>query len=121
MRDAGHWTAPLAQSPKALKHAAGFAAIMVALLVGAADAWADTSTGFTFRITCGSETAVVVSPTGPAAVGQDTSSTKVFILSYGALQAPGRFPVGKVMLCDLENLTTGDFFEDLPFLIQGAP
>jgi hypothetical protein len=124
MTNSGEWPASLARSPlKTLKRAvaATFAAVIAALLVGAADASADTSTGFVFRITCGSETATIVSPTGPAAVGQDTSSTQVFVLAYGALNAPQGFPTGKVMLCDLENLTTGSTFEDLPFLIVGAP
>jgi hypothetical protein len=100
---------------------AAFAALIAALVVAPAGASADTSTGFVLRITCGSETATIVSPTGPAAVGQDTSSTGVFVLAVGALFAPERFPAGKVMLCDLENLTTGSSFEDLPFLITGAP
>jgi hypothetical protein len=45
----------------------------------------------------------------------------VFVLAVGVLLAPERFPAGKVVLCDLENLTTGDSFEDLPFLLRGAP
>jgi hypothetical protein len=72
-------------------------------------------------ITCGSETTTIVSPTSPAAVGQDISSTAVFVLAVGALVAPERFPEGKVVLCDLKNLTTGSTFEDLPFLVRGAP
>jgi hypothetical protein len=39
----------------------------------------------------------------------------------GALFAPERFPEGKVVICDLTNLTTEDTFEDLPFLVRGAP
>jgi hypothetical protein len=48
-------------------------------------------------------------------------STRVFVLAVGALLAPEGFPEGKVVLCDLENLTTGNTFEDLPFLRKGAP
>ncbi len=73
------------------------------------------------EITCGSETTTTVSPTSPAAVAQDVSSTRVFVLAVGAFFAPERFPEGKVVICDLENLTTGNSFEDLPFLIRGAP
>ncbi len=90
-------------------------------LGAAAAASADTRTGYVLRITCGSETAMIVSPTSAAAVGQDISSTRVFVLAVGALTAPDRFPAGKVVLCDFENLTTGDSFEDLPFLMRGAP
>ena len=91
------------------------------MLVGASGASADTRTGFVLRITCGSETTTIVSPTSAAAVGQDVESTRVFVLAVGALLAPERFPEGKVVLCDLENLTTGNTYEDLPFLIKGAP
>jgi hypothetical protein len=97
------------------------AAAIATLIAGVAGASADSSTGFVLRITCGSETATIVSPTSPAAVGQDIESTRVFVLAVGALFAPERFPAGKVVLCDLENLTTGDSFEDLPFLLKGAP
>ena len=101
--------------------AATFAVVIATLLIGAASASADTRTGFVLRIMCGSETATIVSPTGPAAVGQDISSTRVFVVAVGALFAPERFPAGKVMLCDFENLTTGTSSEDVPFLITGAP
>jgi hypothetical protein len=73
------------------------------------------------EITCGSETTTTVSPTSPAAVAQDISSTQVLVLAVGALFAPGRFPEGKVVICDLKNLTTGNTFEDLPFLVRGPP
>jgi hypothetical protein len=33
----------------------------------------------------------------------------------------GAVPEGKVVLCDLKNLTTGSEFEALPFLVAGAP
>lgn len=95
------------------------AAAMLTAGVGAASA--DTSTGFVILITCGSKTTTVVSPTGPAAVGQDIESTGVVVLAVGALFAPEHFPAGKVVLCDLENLTTGSKFEDLPFLLTGGP
>jgi hypothetical protein len=122
MTDLGNRPASLARSLRTLKRVAAFAAALATLLVGAAGASADTRTGFEFRITCGSETAIIVSPTFPAAAGQDTSSTRVFVLAVGAFFAPERFPAGKVMLCDLENLTTEDPpIEDLPFLIRGAP
>jgi hypothetical protein len=91
------------------------------LIAGVGGASADTSTGFVLLITCGSETTTVVSPTGPAAVGQDIASSDVVVLAVGALFAPEHFPAGKVVLCDLENLTTGSKFEDLPFLLTGAP
>jgi hypothetical protein len=106
---------------RAIKRSIASALAALAALMGAATASADTSTGFVLEITCGSETTTIVSPTGPAAVGQDVASTRVFVLAVGAFNAPERFPVGKVMLCDLKNLTTGNSFEDLPFLIKGAP
>jgi N-methylhydantoinase B/oxoprolinase/acetone carboxylase alpha subunit len=123
MTESANRTASFAGSSRTLKQAVGaaLAAVIATLLVGTAGASADTSTGFVLRITCGSETATIVSPTSPAAVGQDISSTRVFVLAVGALFAPERFPAGKVMLCDLENLTTGSSFEDLPFLVTGAP
>ena len=99
---------------------AGFAAAIV-MLVGASGASADPKKGFVIRITCGSETTTTVSPTIPAAVTHDPESTQVFVLAVGEFFAPERFPEGKVVLCDLENLTTGNTFEDLPFLIKGAP
>ena|SRR5918996_215866 len=101
--------------------AAAFAVAIATLVAGAGGASADTSTGFVIEITCGSETTTTVSPTSPAAVAQDISSTRVFVLAVGALFAPERFPEGKVVICDLTNLTTGDSFEDLPFLVRGAP
>jgi hypothetical protein len=100
---------------------ASCAAAITFLVVGAGAASADTHTGFVFTVTCGSITTTIVSPTGPAAAGQDVSSTGVIILAYGAIFAPSSFPAGKVVFCDLVNLTTGDSFEDLPFLIKGAP
>ena len=123
MRDSESRRRPFSPSLKALKRsvAAAFAAAIATLIVGAAGASADTKTGFVLRITCGSETTTIVSPTSPAAVGQDIESTRVFVLAVGALFAPEQFPAGKVVLCDLENLTTGDTFEDLPFLLKGAP
>ena len=100
---------------------AACAAAITFLVVGVGAASADTHTGFVLTVTCGSITTTIVSPTGPAAASQDVSSTGVIILAYGAIFAPSRFPAGKVVFCDLVNLTTGDSFEDLPFLIQGAP
>jgi len=91
------------------------------LLVGAGVASADTHTGFVLTVTCGGTTTTVVSPTGPAAASQDVSSTGVIILAYGAIFASSSFPAGKVVYCDLVNLTTGHSFQDVPFLIQGAP
>jgi hypothetical protein len=107
---------------KALKRSvvAGLAATIV-MLIGASGASADPKNGFVIRITCGSETTTTVSPTIPAAVAHDPASTRVFVLAVGEFFAPEQFPEGKVVLCDLENLTTGDTFEDLPFLIKGAP
>ena len=107
---------------KALRRSvvAGLAAAIV-MLVGASGASADPTKGFVIRITCGSETTTTVSPTIPSAVALDPESTQVFVLAVGAFFAPEQFPAGKVVLCDLENLTTGDTFEDLPFLVRGAP
>jgi hypothetical protein len=123
MTAAQNGSASFGASWRTLKRAvaATFAVVIATLLFGAAGASADTSTGFVLRITCGSETATIVSPTSPAAVGQDISSTRVFVVAVGALFAPERFPAGKVMLCDFENLTTGSSFEDFPFLITGGP
>lgn len=114
---------PLAPSSKALKRsfAAAIATTIAALVVGVTGAAGDTSTGFVLTVSCGSETATIVSPTSPAAAGQDVASTRVFVLAVGALFAPEHFPAGKVVLCDLDNLTTGSSFEDLPFLVKGAP
>jgi hypothetical protein len=101
---------------------AACAAAITTLVVGAGAASADTHTGFVLTVTCGSNPPItVVSPTGPAAASQDVSSTGVIILAYGAIFAPSSFPSGKVVLCDLVNLTTGNSFKDVPFLIQGAP
>jgi hypothetical protein len=123
MRDSENRARAFLPALRALKRsvAAALAAAVATLILGAAAASADTSTGFVFEITCGSETATLVSPTSPAAVGQDVESTRVFVLAVGAFFAPERFPAGKIMLCDLKNLTTGSSFEDLPFLITGAP
>jgi hypothetical protein len=123
MTDSAKRRRSVALSLRALKRslAAAFAIAIATLVAGAAGAYADTSTGFVLEITCGSETTTIVSPTGPAAVGQDISSTEVFVLAYGALFAPEQFPEGKVVLCDLKNLTTGNTFEDLPFLVTGTP
>ena len=93
----------------------------IGMLTGAGVASADTSTGYVGEIICGNETTRVVTPTGPAAASQDVSSTRTIVLAYGALFAPERFPAGKVVLCDFVNLTTGNSFEDLPFLVTGAP
>jgi hypothetical protein len=97
------------------------AAAIAILVVGAGAASADTHTGYVLTVTCGSITTTVVSPTGPAAASQDVSSTGVIILAYGAIYASSSFPAGKVEYCDLVNLTTGNSFQDVPFLIQGAP
>jgi hypothetical protein len=123
MRDSAKQRRSIAVSLTVLKRSvtAAFAIAIASLVAGAAGASADTSTGFVLEITCGSETTTVVSPTGPAAVGQDISSSSVFVLAVGALFAPDRFPEGKVVLCDLKNLTTGSSFEDLPFLVTGSP
>jgi hypothetical protein len=101
--------------------AGAFAVVIATFIAGAGGASADTSTGFVIEITCGSETTTTVSPTSRAAVAQDISSPRVFVLAVGALLAPERFPQDKVVICDLENLTTGNSFEDLPFLVRGAP
>jgi hypothetical protein len=101
----------------------GIAVVLAVLVIGAGVASADTHTGFVLTITCdGGPTTTIVSPTDPAAAGQDVSSTQVFVLAYGAIFASSHFPAGKVQYCDLENLTTGNSFQDVPFLIlQGAP
>jgi hypothetical protein len=100
---------------------AACAAVVTILVVGAGAASADTHTGYVLTVTCGSITTTVVSPTGPAAASQDVSSTGVIILAYGAFHASSSFPAGKVEYCDLVNLTTGNSYQDVPFLIQGAP
>jgi hypothetical protein len=101
----------------------GIAVVLAVLVMGAGVASADTHTGFEFRITCdGGPATTIVSPTNLAAAGQDVSSTQVFVLAYGAIFASSHFPAGKVQYCDLENVATGEIFEDLPFLIlQGPP
>jgi hypothetical protein len=96
------------------------AVVLVVLVLGAGVASADTHTGFVLTVTCGRTTTTVVSPTDPAAASQDISSTGVFILAYGAIFASSHFPADKVQYCDLENLTTGHSFKDVPFLI-GPP
>jgi hypothetical protein len=91
------------------------------LVTGVAGASADTHTGFTIELTCGSTPATIVSPTNLAAAGQDINGTGVYVLAVGAYLRPNQFPAGKVMVCDLHNLTTGGTFTDLPFLVRGAP
>jgi hypothetical protein len=123
MRESAEQRRSFAPRLRALRRsvAGAFAVAIATFIAGAGGASADTSTGFVIEITCGSETTTTVSPTSPAAVAQDISSTRVFVLAVGALFAPERFPEGKVVICDLENLTTGNSFEDLPFLVRGAP
>jgi hypothetical protein len=91
------------------------------LLIAAPAATADTHTGYVVDITCDGVTTTYVTPTSPAAVAQDVSSTHVAVLSYGAYLVPDHFPAGKVVYCDLDNLTTGNSYTDLPFLVVGAP
>jgi|GEM_PF-6644837 len=90
-------------------------------LVGSGVAAADTHTGYVLTITCGTTTTTVVSPTSPAAAAQDVSSTQTIVFAAGAYFAPDHFPAGNVVYCDLYNVTTGNFFPDLPFLVKGAP
>jgi hypothetical protein len=97
------------------------AVALAVLVMGTGVASADTHTGYVLTITCGSTTTTIVSPTNPAAAGQDVLSTGVFILAYGAIYASSSFPSGKVEYCDLDNLTTGNSYQDVPFLIQGRP
>lgn len=114
------WVLP-ALSRRAKRSAtAAFAAAAATLALGAGGASADTHTGYVLTVTCGSTTTTVVSPTDPAAASQDVSSTGVYILAYGAIYASSRFPASKVQYCDLSNLTTGNSYTDVPFLIQGA-
>jgi hypothetical protein len=123
MRDSDRRRGSSVSLRKAIRRpvAAAFAAAVAVVLMGTGVASADTGTGFVLTITCDGVTTTVVSPTGPAAASQDVSSTGVVILAYGALFAPGTFPVGKVVLCDIHNLTTGNSFEDIPFLVTGPP
>jgi hypothetical protein len=100
---------------------AACAVALATLVMGAGVASADTHTGYVLTVTCGTTTTTVVSPTDPAAASQDVSSTGVIILAYGAIYASSSFPAGKVEYCDLTNLTTGNSYQDVPFLIQGAP
>lgn len=113
----------LVLSRRAVKRSvmAAFAAALVMPVIGTGVASADTHTGYVLTVTCGTTTTTVVSPTGPAAASQDVSSTGVIILAYGAIYASNSFPAGKVEYCDLHNLTTGNSYTDVPFLIQGAP
>ena len=110
---------PGPRSRKLLRRATLLSTAMVASLsVGIGTASGDTSTGFDFTIECGTLSATLVSPTIPAAVAQDVDSRRVFVLAVGALVAPtGKFPENRLMTCTLHNLTTGNTFEDLPFLI----
>jgi hypothetical protein len=101
--------------------AATLVTAIAALLASAGGASADTHTGYVLQITCDGQTTTIVSPTGPAAAGQDTSSTAVYVLAVGAFFAPDHSPAGKVVLCDLDNLTTGNSYTGLPFLVPGAP
>ena len=119
MRGTHHRRATAAPSPKLLRRATVAIAAVVALLsTGVGTASADTSTGFDFTIECGTESATLVSPTIPAAVAQDVHSSRVFVIAVAALVAPtGKFPENKLMTCTLHNLTTGNTFEDLPFLV----
>jgi len=119
MKDTDHRQGPGARSRKLGRRATVLITAMVAFLsVGIGTASGDTSTGFDFTIECGTLSATLVSPTSPAAVAQDVDSSRVFVLAVGALVAPaGKFPENKLMTCTLHNLTTGNTFEDLPFLI----
>jgi hypothetical protein len=98
------------------------AAPMFVTMMGSGVAGADTHTGFEFTIDChDGDIRHLVSPTGAAAAAQDTSSRQVYVLAYAEFFAPDHFPAGKVVLCDLTNLTEGSFFPDLPFLVKVAP
>jgi hypothetical protein len=119
MRPQGSFGWPTRALRRAL--AAAFAVAIALLVMSAGVASADTHTGYVLTITCGSTTTTVVSPTGPAAASQDVSGTEVVILAVGALYAPERFPAGKIVLCDIYNQTTGNSYDDLPFLVKGAP
>lgn len=72
-------------------------------------------------LTCGGVTTSYVTPTSPAAVAHDVSSTDVAVLAVGAYLVPHRFPAGKVVSCDLYNETTQSSHTDLPFLVVGRP
>ncbi len=91
------------------------------LLVAAPAAMADTHTGYVVEVTCNGVTTTYVTPTSPAAAAQDVSSARVAVFSYGAYLVPDHFPAGKVVYCDLNNLTTGNSYTGLPFLVVGAP
>jgi hypothetical protein len=95
--------------------------VAVLLLTSVGSAAADTHTGYVVTITCNGVTTTYVTPTSPAAAAQDVSSTAVAVLSYGAYLVPAHFPAGKVVYCDLYNVTTDDSFTGLPFLVKGKP
>jgi hypothetical protein len=107
---------PIKRSVLAASAAAAFVPLM-----GTGVASADTHTGYVVELTCNGVTTTYVTPTGPAAAAQDVSSTAVAVLSYGAYLVPNHFPAGKVIYCDLDNLTTGHSYQDLPFLVVGEP
>jgi hypothetical protein len=100
---------------------AGALVVSATFVAGVGGASADTHTGYTIELTCGSTTITTVSPTSPAAAAQDINGTTVYVLAVGAYLRPDRFPAGKVVLCDLYNVTTGSVFPALPFLLRGAP
>ena len=100
--------------------AVGLGVVGLLLTAGPA-AKADTHTGYVVNITCNGVTTTYVTPTSPAAVAQDVSSTRVAVFSYGAYLVPDHFPAGKVVYYDLNNLTTGSSYTDRPFLVVGAP
>jgi hypothetical protein len=115
------WALPALSRTAKQSITAAFAAAVATLAMSAGVASADTHTGYVLTVTCGSTTTTVVSPTGPAAVAQDVSSTGVYVLAVGATYAPSSFPAGKVQYCNLDDLTTGNSYTDVPFLIKGAP
>ncbi len=119
MRGTHHRPATATRSLKLLRRATvAIAAVVASLSTGVGTASADTRTGFDFTIECGTKSATLVLPTIPAAVAQDVQSSRVFVIAVAALVAPaGKFPENKLMTCTLHNLTTGNTFQDLPFLI----
>ena len=85
-----------------------FATIGAAFAVGTTGAFADTHTGYHAEIICDSGTTTVVTPTSPAAASQDVSSTNTIVFAVGAFLQPDRFPAGKVVYRDFNNLATGN-------------
>lgn len=90
-------------------------------LAAALSALEDTHTGYVVKIICDGVTTTFVTPTISAAAAQVVVGTRVIVLTYGAYLVPSHFPAGKVVYCDLINVTTNNSFTSRPILVTGAP